>query len=113
MLYRPLFRAIDEVRMLGRSADGAAVFGNDAVRLPHAHEHHFVDAAPDELARLFIQRLYLVARFEVGNLRLVVLVRAVGAPAPAAQARIPRHAMPRDGEGGRGAERESEVRAVE
>jgi len=41
--------------VLGGGADGAAVFGRDAVGLPHAHKQHFVDAREDNLARLFIE----------------------------------------------------------
>jgi len=55
MLQPLALRVFDKVRMLGRGADGAAVFRRDAVRLLDAHEHHFVDAAPNHLARLFIQ----------------------------------------------------------
>lgn len=91
----------DEVRMFRGGADSAAVFGRYLVRLLHAHKEDLVDTTPDHFARLFVERLYLVAFIEIDDLRLVVFKGAVGAPAPSAQARIGRDTVSAHREGRR------------
>src|SRR3989344_7603596 len=95
--------------MIGGRANGSAVFSGDAIRFLHAHKGELLDATPDQRARLLVERLYLVACFDVLYLNFVILIRVacgersrtVFAPPAAAQLGIPRHTLPRT-EGVRG-----------
>src|SRR3989344_7527941 len=103
-----IFAGAHEVRMDRRRADFPARLRRDANERLDAGLDEAVHAAPRELAGLLVERLHLVALLKVFYHRLIVDVSLlVGLVlltllrfSAAAQARIRRHAMPRDGESG-------------